>query len=728
MYTLRGKVLIFPLFFTVLLLGQASDRQLTLEDIFLNRTYEGESFRVEAWIEDGTAYLTTEKTDSGRFVIRHDVATGEETVFLDSTALVVAGQEEPLPLDGYRLSPDERWVLFAGSERRIWRRSQEAAYILHERQTGVTRRLTAEARPQSNACFSPDSRYVAYVMGNDLYVYDLDKGKTRRLTKDGSESIINAQADWLYEEEFSLTRAYEWSPDSKSIIYIRFDQGHLPFYTLKDELQHYPALTQIRYPKVGERNSLVQVGVVDVQKGRTRWLDLGPETDIYVPRLFWTGQEGQAAFYRLDRPQHRLELVLAEARTGKTRVAAVQSDTGWVDVTDDLHFIDDGRRFIWTSEESGYRHVYLHDLAAGQARALTSGDWEVSGIVDVDEEGQVVYFSGKKDAVTEQHVYRVAFDGSDLQRLTQPGGWYSCSFAPGFKHYVQSWSDRNTPSRISLHTADGELVRWLVKDPPTALQELDLPAWELFTLTTSDGADLNAVILKPKGFNPGRKYPTVIYTYGGPGSQLVADRWGGRGALWHQYLAQEGFAVLTVDNRGTGGRGEAFKNLAYSDIGKWALNDQIEAAKWIGRQGWGDPERIAIWGWSGGGYLTALCLTAGAEYFKCGIAVAPVTDFRLYDTAWTERYMGLLPRNKAGYDSTDVLSYVDRYKGGLLLVHGTGDDNVHPQNTWQLIEKLTERNKPFDLMMYPGKNHGLPGTHYHLYSKMTRFLKANLGG
>ncbi|UCD37034.1 MAG: S9 family peptidase, partial [Fidelibacterota bacterium] len=442
----------------------------------------------------------------------------------------------------------------------------------------------------------------------------------------------------------------------------------------------------------------------------------------------WTGRQGEAAFYRLDRRQQRLELVFADSRTGRTRVAATQTDPAWVDVTDDLNFIDDGERFIWTSEESGYRHIYLLSNDGEQKQPLTTGEWEVYEILDVDEDRQVVYFTGNKDNVIEQHVYRVGFDGTGLQRLSQPGGWTTFDFAYDFAHYIQQRSDRDTPAQWSLHDISGEQLRVLGADPPSDVTTLNLPEWEFFTLTTTDGTDLNAVILKPDNFNPRSKYPTVIYAYGGPGSQYVTDRWvGSRGrGLWHQYLAQEGYVVLTVDNRGTGGRGKAFKNLAYGDIGKWAVHDQIEASKWVARQGWANPDRIAIWGWSGGGYLTSLCLTAGTEYFKCGIAVAPVTDFRLYDTAWTERYMGLLPDNQAGYQSADVLSYVDSYQGNLLLVHGTGDDNVHPQHSWQFIQELTTRNMPFDLMMYPGKDHGLPGVQYHLYDKMTTFLRENL--
>jgi dipeptidyl-peptidase-4 len=722
MIKLPRRFLLFPLLVSTLM------AQLTLEDIFIERAYTPPAYHIDRWIDDGAAFLVAKPTDQGTVILRHDVASGEETVLLSGDFLRPAPSDDPDITVSYRRSGDGRWLLVAGGERRIWRRSREALYYLHDLQTGTTRRLTKDNRPQSNATFSPDNRMVAYVMANDLHVCDLATGKTKRLTKDGSEAIINGQADWLYEEEFSLTRAYEWSPDSKSILYLRFDQGHLPTYPLKDELQQYPQLTLVRYPKVGEDNSLVKVGVLDVKRGRTRWLDTGPETDIYIPRIDWTGREGEAVFYRLDRRQQRLELVLADARTGRTHVAATQTDPAWVDVTDDLNFIDGGDHFLWTSEESGYRHIYLLSSDSDQNQGLTSGEWEVHEILDVDEEARLVYFAGNKDRVVERHIYQVAFDGSEPQRLSESGGWNTFDFAPGFAHYIQERSDVNTPNQTSLHTADGSLVRELGTPPPESPLDLDLPAWEFFTLTTTDGADLNAVILKPKDFKPSSVYPTVIYTYGGPGSQLVTDRWmGSRGrGLWHQYLAQEEYIILTVDNRGTGRRGKEFKNLAYGDIGKWALNDQVEAARWVARQSWADPDRIAIWGWSGGGYLTSLCLTAGTEYFKCGIAVAPVTDFRLYDTAWTERYMGLLPENQAGYESADVLIYADQYKGGLLLIHGTGDDNVHPQHSWQFIQEMTTRNMPFDLMMYPGKNHGLPGVHYHLYSKMTVFLKRNL--
>jgi dipeptidyl-peptidase-4 len=726
---------LFFLFFITLLAGQSPAKKLTLEDMYLHDIYDAPEYSIGPWLKNDAAFLFVYPVRYGMWIMSHNVTNGEETVFLDIEQLKVDGTGEQVTMGNGRnapdeksfsLSPNERWVLLAGEEREIWRRSREAKYFIHDRETGLSRRLTLKDNPQSNASFSPDSRMVAYVMKNDLYVTDLATGLTRRLTKDGSEAIINGRADWLYEEEFSFTRAYEWSPDSRFILFLRFNQGHLRMYPLMDEMSRYPRETMVRYPKVGERNSLIQVGVADVKRGRTRWMDTGLETDIYIPRIYWTGRENQVAFYRLDRKQQQLELVLANARSGATTVVATQKDTAWVDVTDDLHFIDDGNRILWTDASSGYRHIYTNNLDDHSTQSVTTGDWEVTEIVEVDEDDQAVYFLGKKDGINQQHVYRVGLDGSGLEQLSPSGGWNTIHTAPGFTHYIMERSSYRVDTHFLLYASSGQEVRQLGEGAPAALGDLGIPDPEFFTMTTTDGIDLSAVIQMPYDFNPSRKYPTLIYVYGGPGSQAVRDRWGGSRGLWHHYLAQEGFVVLTVDNRGTGGRGETFQNLCYGDMGKWALNDQIEAAEWAARQSWGDADRIAIWGWSFGGYTTSLCLTAESEYFKCGIAVAPVIDFKLYDTAWTERYMGLLHENKAGYQATNVLDYVDDYEGGLMLVHGTGDDNVHPQHTWQFMNQLVKRGQFFDLMMYPGKDHGLPGATYHLYHEMTSFIRENL--
>ena len=726
--------LIFFYFITILT-GQSPAKKLTLEDMYLRDIYDVPEYSVGPWLKDEATFLFVYPARYGMSIMCHDVTSGEDSIFLNTEQLrieetgeqVTVGNGKDAPDEkSFLLSPDERWLLLAGEERKIWRRSREAKYFIHDRKTGFCQKLIQNDSPQSNASFSPDSRMVAYVMENDLYVFNLESGSTKQLTRDGSETIINGQADWLYEEEFSLTRAYEWSPDSRYVLFLRFDQGHLRTYPLINEMPQYPQLTMVRYPKVGERNSIVQLGVVDLKRGRTRWIDTGADYDIYIPRLYWTGIEDQVAFYRLDRKQQRLELVLANTRTGSTTVAAVQEDTAWVDVTDDLHFINGGHSIIWSDESSGFRHIYSYSLDNQSATSITSGEWDVTEIVDVNENSQTVYFLGKKDGIHQQHAYRVRFDGSGLERLSPAGGWNTIHMAPGFTHYVLERSSSLENTRFSLYATSGVKVRDLMEGAPAALGDLDIPPPEFFTMTTMDGAALSAVIQKPKNFNPTRKYPTLVYVYGGPGSQAVRDRWGGSRGLWHNYLVQEGYVVLTVDNRGTGAKGKTFQNLSYGDIGKWPLHDQIEAARWVSRQGWGDKERIGIWGWSFGGYTTSLCLTAGSNYFKCGIAVAPVVDFRLYDTAWTERYMGLLHENEFGYQAANVLNYVDEYKGGLMLVHGTGDDNVHPQHTWQFMNRLINRRQFFELMMYPGKDHGLPGATYHLYHEMTSFILKNL--
>ncbi|MFC1619770.1 S9 family peptidase [Candidatus Neomarinimicrobiota bacterium] len=732
---IHASRLLFFFFFITILAGQSPTKKLTLEDMYIHHSYDAPEYSVGPWLKDDTAFLFIYPARYGMWIMRHEISSGDESVFLNAEQLKVDGSGEQVTVGSGRdapdersfsLSPDERWVLLAGEERVIWRRSRVAKYFIHDRKTGLSRRLTLNNSPQSNATFSPDSRMVAYVMKNDLYVTDLATGSTRQLTKDGSEAIINGRTDWLYEEEFSFTRAYEWSPDSRFILYLRFNQGHMRTYPLIDEMQQYPRQTTVRYPKVGERNSLVQVGVVDVKRGRTRWMDAGPETDIYIPRIYWTGRENQVAYYRLDRKQQQLELILANARSVATSVAATQKDTAWVDVTDDLHFINGGSRILWTDESSGYRHIYVKNLDDHSTQSVTTGEWEVTEIVGVDENNQAVFFLGKKDGIHQQHVYRVGFDGTDPECLSPSGGWNTIHAAPEFTHYILERSSYREDTQFSLYKSSGQKVRQLGEGAPAVLGDLDIPPPEFFTMTTTDRVDLSAVIQKPKDFNPSRKYPTLIYVYGGPGSQAVRDRWGGSRGLWHHYLAQEGYIVLSVDNRGTGGRGETFQNLSYGDMGKWALHDQIETAKWAASQSWGDAERIAIWGWSFGGYTTSLCLTAESEYFNCGIAVAPVIDFRLYDTAWTERYMGLLHENEAGYLATNVLSYVDGYMGGLMLVHGTSDDNVHPQHTWQFMNQLINRGQFFDLMMYPGKNHSLPGATYHLYHEMTSFIRENL--
>lgn len=708
--------------------GQA----LTLEDIFQNGTYAHQTFSTQGWVDGGAGYLVLRSTPRGDELVRHDGTSGEESVLLSATELVLGGDQITTKLDPVILSPNQQWVLLGTGTVQLWRRSNRAITYLYNMATGSIRPLNGTDNYQQAASFSPDSRHVAYVMENNLYDLNLETFRTRQLTKDGNFRIINGHGDWVYEEEFSLTKAYEWSPDSRSIAFLRFHQWpgreSPKTYPLIDELLTYPKVLYLAYPKVGEDNSVMRLGVINVRKGKPKWIDLGPEKDIYIPRIYWTGRPNEVAFIRIDRRQQKLEIVLGDTKSGRSRVSASQTDPAWVDLTDDLYFIDGGDRFIWTDEKSGYRHIYLRNTDGDGETALTSGKWEVTDIIAVDEAGGQVWYNSKEDGSAENQVYLAAFDGSGSQRLTGPGGWHTVNPAPDFSYYLHSAGSINQPPSWALRSKDGSLVRWIIEKSLPEWDAMTLPKWELFDMTTTDGTLLRAKILRPPGFSARNKYPTIIYTYGGPGSQRVKDEWSeSRGRdLYHRYLAQQGYVVLTVDGRGTGGRGKAFKNLAYGDLGRWSLHDQIEATRWIASESWGDPDRIGIWGWSGGGYLTGMAMTAGAEHFKMGISISPVTDFRLYDTIWTERYMGLLTDNGDGYAATNVLNHLDNYRGNWLVVHGTGDDNVHAQNTWQLINALIERNKEFDSQFYPNKNHNLPGVHFHLYSMMTRFIKERL--
>ncbi len=703
-----------------------SAQSLTLEDIFQELKYDPTELEVVGWLDEGKYLLYAIKGPSGNRLIKHNIASGVEEVLFDYSILTDLGLQGPFRFEDFALSPDERYMLIPSENYKVWRRSTVAQYHIYNLKTGKLRKLTSSDTHQSCAQFSPDGSKIAYVIEGNICTYNLKRNRTLQLTEDGSSLISNGQADWLYEEEFAITRMFEWSPDSRSLLFLRFDQTDVPIYVLTDEMAQYQTITAIRYPKVGAPNASLKLGVVPVGYGTVKWLDIDPGYDHYIPRIYWTGKTEQAACYILDRRQQRLDLVLINTKNGYTKIAASQTDPAWVETTDDLHFLDAGRRFIWTDESSGYRHIYLRDSDGDQIQALTEGDWEVTEIEAVDAASGWVYFTGKKDGSTQQQAYRVDLAGSEIQSLSNDGGWNSLQAATGVPYHVLGRSTVQRPEQFSLHSTDGERIRGLADSPAEALAAQDLPVWEFFTLPTEDGAELNAMILKPHDFDSAKPYPTMIYTYGGPGSQMVRDKWYGSRGLWHYYLAQEGYVVLVVDNRGTGGRGKTFANLAYGDIGKWALHDQIEAAKWVGRQSWGDSGRIGIWGWSGGGYLTCLAMMSGAEYFKMGISVSPVTDLRLYDTAWTERYMGLHADNEAGYISADVLSHVAGYRGGLLLVHGTGDDNVHPQHSWQLINLLSNSPYPFQWTMYPGQNHSLPGVRYDLYQKMIAFVRENL--
>ena len=712
-------------FFLSLQLLHAQQKALTVEDIFKSRQYALKSLSGVHWLPDGKAFLFTQKEE--KRIVKHEVETGEEISWLELEDIVDPHTGKALKLFSYRLSKDGQKILFKTDAKRVWRRYDEARFLVYDLRKKQIKAVFNDSTRVRHAKLSPDGQWVGFVFENNIYVQNLKDNTIRQITHDGSQVILNGKFDWVYEEEFGQSDGWRWSPDSRKIAFWRIDQSNEPTFSWTEFDGKYGSVRTIHYPKAGDANAIVKIGVYHLENEKTVWMDLGPQTDIYIPRILWTNDPQTLAIQRLNRLQNHLELLLADVADGRTKVVLTDEDSCWVDVRNDLQFLKTRKQFLWTSERDGYRHIYLYDLNGRLIKQLTSGPWEVTRVLGVDEQKGSVYFTANKGNTIENHIFSIALDGSNMKQLDNESGTHRALFSPDWKYFIDTYSSAHQPPVQALKTANGKAVRTLLENKLDIFEDVQLAFPEFLTFETSDGVSLNARLIKPVDFDPQKKYPVLIYGYGGPGSQLVRNAWG-RNILWYTLLTQKGYIIFTVDNRGTGGRGKAFKNLAYGDIGKYALKDHIEAAKFLAKLPYVDESRIGIWGWSGGGYLTLMCMTKGAEYFKAGIAVAPVADFRLYDTIWTERYMGLPQTNQAGYDSTSVLTYVDRYKGGLLIVHGASDDNVHMQNTMQVIKQLQLQGKQFRLMIYPGLNHSLqgPGAHYHLYKMMTDFIVENL--
>ncbi len=724
---MKTKPEIIAVYFSMFLFGSAfaQTKTVDLKEIFLNMELYPREICCINWLGDDSGLLYLDDDTSQNSIHKLNFVTKEVEEYYSDEDFIYQGIN--LDIESFWINSPATYFLIRSEMRRIWRHSREGIYYLVNRATGDVS-LLADGQLLRNVKFSPDGKQVAYILNNNLYCFNISAGKIRQLTKDGSENIINGQFGWVYEEEFGSADGYRWSPDSKSIAFWREDQTNVPRFRLIDELEKYPMINEIAYPKVGETNPTVKIGIVKVAKGKVRWMKINPGTEFYIPRIKWAGNSNELAVMRLNRPQNKMEVLLADAKTGAANVVIEDTDSCWVDVTDNWQFMGDGT-ILWTSEKSGYQHIYHYDRSGNQIRQITEGDWEVNRIVAVNEDQGIAYFTGKFDSVLEDHLYKIDLSGGGVERISTAGGSHSVKGHPDGKYFIDMLSSVATPPRISVIDNEGEIINTLVGSTAPGSDEYRFTYPEFIEVPTSDGlTTLNAMITLPPDFDPSQQYPVVIFGYGGPGSQRVMNRWGGHYYYFHQYLGQKGFITFSIDNRGTGGRGKAFENLAYGDLGKWLVNDQIEGVKYLRSLPYVKADKIGIWGHSGGGYMAALCLTKGSDYFQVGIARAPVTDFRLYDTIWTERYMGLIEDNAAGYDSASVFNYVDQLQGKLLLIHGTGDDNVHPQNSLQLADHFVKANKQVDMYFYANKNHGIRGPHtsYNLYQKMVEYFNVNL--
>ncbi|MFP4366449.1 MAG: S9 family peptidase [Bacteroidales bacterium] len=699
-------------------------KEITLDHIYREDTFSSRTVSGLRSMNDGIHYTTMEK---GREIHKFRYDTGEKEDVVFST--------EDLPDDefksfsNYEFSSDEKQILFTTGREQIYRHSFRADFYIWDIENRSLTRLS-DLGKQQLATFSPDGDKVAFVFENNLYYKDLATGKEIRVTSDGKKNeIINGAPDWVYEEEFGFNKAFAWSPDSRKLAYYRFDESHVRMFNMTMYGGLYPQWYQFKYPKAGEENSLVTIHVYDLNSKRVASMDTGEDQNQYIPRIKWTQDPERLSICRLNRLQNHIEVLLADADSGSSEVLWSETNEYYIRETSDdmITFLEDGNHFIVMSERSGWMHFYLYDMQGNFLNAITKGKWEVHEFIGVDHINRKLYYNSSETSPLQRNVYSISLNGMDKKRLTPREGSNSAVFSKGFRYYINYHSDANTPTYITLHDAEGELIRVLEDNSGLkhATREFGFSEKEFFTFTTSQGVDLNGYIIKPPGFDENKEYPLFMYVYGGPGHQAVRDSWS-TGA-WYQMLAQKGYVIACVDNRGTGARGEDFMKSTYMQLGKYETIDQIEAAKYLGSKKYIDAARTGIFGWSYGGYMAGLCMTKGADVFKLGISGAPVTNWRFYDTVYTERYMRTPQENPDGYDDNSPINHVDKLRGKFMIIHGTADDNVHMQNTIEMVDRMIEEDKQFELLLYPNHSHGIRGNAaYHMYSGITDFILENL--
>lgn len=740
-----------------------AQKQLTNELIWKGATFGSELVGGLASMNDGAHYTVLGEKNGEPVIFKCAYATGDTVgVLVKGSELVPAGQKDPIGIEGYEFSADEKKLMITTATEPIYRYSFYAYHYVYDLTTKKLTPLTDLTKSKQRlATFSPDGSKAAFVRDNDLYAVDIATGTEVRVSHDGQwNKILNGATDWVYEEEFTLVQGYQWSPNGTKLLFLRSDESNVREFDLTTyEGQLYPGEYRFKYPKAGEANSTVQLWSYDLRLNRSTQIPLGDaQGEVYLPRFGWTSNDNVLWFMRMNRLQNEKKILTVDLGTtpmlrGMTtdakggavepvrkpeslgitpRTVYHETSKTYVEVTDDLYWTADGTGFILTSEKSGWNHIYWNGMDGTSQRAITTGEWDVIGVQGIDEKNGRVIFTAAKGGANQQEVWGVSLKGKALPvQLSPASGVNNAEWSKGFRYFINTHSTSNTPPVITLHDGKGKQLRTLkdnVQKLAGTLREYGWQPVEFFQLTTEGGVALNGWMIKPPGFQSRNKYPVMMTQYSGPNSNEAMDSWDGRGGFWNQLLAQKGYIVVCVDPRGTGHRGRDFRHITYGQLGKYETEDQIGAAKWLAKQTYVDGSRIGIWGWSYGGYMSSLCITKGADVFKMAIAVAPVTNWRYYDTIYTERYMGLPQDNAKGYDDNSPINHVEKLKGKYLLVHGMADDNVHMQNSTEMITALVKANKQFDLFLYPDKNHGIYGgnTRLHLYTMLTDYILENL--
>lgn len=723
---LLSLLICYPLF--------AQQKQLSLNDFFVDGTFYSKGVSGLRSMNDGEHYTVLE--NNATRIVKYSYKTGQSvSTLLDLEKI----ENSPVSrIDNYEFNPDESRILLSTHTQPIYRRSFTADYYLYDFKNKEIKPLSNNGS-QRLATFSPDGLRIAFVRDNNIFIHDLRFGTERQITSDGEyNQIINGAPDWVYEEEFAFNRAFEWAPDGSALAYIKFDESGVREYQMNIFEGQAPALKPnalypsnytYKYPKAGEKNSNVSVHVYDVNDRTTLTMNTGEEEDIYLPRIRWTQDPKKLAIIRLNRHQNKMEVLLANAKIGTTTLLYREENKYYIDESnlDHLVFLNNGNQFVITSEKSGYMHLYLYDMSGKERKALTSGNYDIADFYGYDPIRKLFYYSSYEVSPLEKYVYCVDEKGQK-RKLTPTQGWNEASFSKTYNYYINVVSNSDLPPVTALYNAKGKLIRVLEdnKQVKETLKNYQVAQREFIQIPAADGQTmLNAWIMKPLQMQDDQKYPLLITQYSGPNSQQVHNSWS---LNWLNYLAQEGFIVVCVDPRGTAARGEAFRKCTYMQLGKLESDDMIAAAKWLAQQPQVDAANIGIWGWSFGGFMSSLCIMKGSDIFSTAIAIAPVTNWRYYDSIYTERYMRTPSENEKGYDNNAPMHYVHQLKGNLLLCHGTADDNVHVQNTYELAEHLVQANKQFDMAIYTNRNHGIYGgnTTLQLYERFVKYLKMHM--
>ena len=715
------------LFFSLAVMAQTPKKQISLDDLWLNGTFKVKDVPGFNAMKDGLHY-TSKVTDGGYVAIGvYSLESGkQEKNLFDNKEQPFEGHM--LNPDDYVLSDDEKKMVLLTDAENIYRRSiLHHAFVLDIGSGKITQVDTGKVL---HATLSPDALKIAFVKDNNLFIKELSSGKVLQVTRDGVKNkIINGNCDWVYEEEFSFTRAFDWSADSKYLAYYRFDESQVPEYTIAKYSELYPEQYTYKYPKAGERNSDVQIYVFDMSSGKSTKCDVGNETDQYIPRIKWTGRAGELCIYRLNRHQNHLDLLAANVKTGKSDIIYTEENKYFLDISDEIAFLPDGHGIILRSDKGGYSHLYHYNRDNKTETDITPGNYDIDALTGVDLAHKCVYYTSAELASTERNLYVVGWNGQGRKNLTPMRGFHSITPCAGYRFFLDKFTTINTPPVYNLIDANGKVVR-VLEDNHDLQQKMNEYALGNVRMIPLKGVEetLNGWIITPPDFDSTKKYPVLLYQYSGPGSQEVAERFPLGNFFWHQMLAEKGYIVICADGTGTGFRGEAFRKKTYLQLGKYESDDQIAVAKYLGGMPWVDKNRIGIWGWSFGGFMSSNCILKGNDVFKMAIAVAPVTNWRFYDNIYTERYMRTPQENEEGYDSNAPEKIAGRLKGKFLFIHGTADDNVHFQNSVMLAKSLINAGKEFESEYYPDKAHGIGGaaTRLHLYHRMTDFILNNL--